>query len=133
MTGNHSTTSSLGKQGACRGPTMNAKQQTVKNKENTPNPAQTPKTHTSPSIEHTNPPPKRLIMEDNTMEVDVKANQDNITRSNTETVQDSTNATNVTRSNNLDVNNSDTRSNVWLVKVLWEATTLMLNLLLDVM
>ena len=53
-----------------------------------------------------------MITEDNTMEVDVKPNQDDITRSNTETVQDSTNATNVTRSNNLDVNNSDTRSNI---------------------
>ena len=80
----------------------------MKTKGNTPNNTQTPKTRTPPSLEHSNPPPKKLNLEERAMEIEDETEYEGILRDNT----NSSNSLDVTRQDTIGCTNSTTRSNM---------------------
>ena len=82
------------------------KKETGKSKGNTPNPTQTSKARTPPSLEHVNQLQKRQNMEESAMEIEI-ASTDVIIRGKVS----NNNNTDITRRNMLEDPNDDTRSN----------------------
>ena len=75
----------------------------MKTKGNIPNTTQTPKTRTPPSLECTKPPPKKLNLEESTMEIENETKYEGIPRDN------------INDNNNLDVTRQDTNGCASLV------------------
>ena len=78
--GIQSAISSMNKPNARGMQPVNNKQPPGKTKGNTPNTMQTPKTRTSPSLERTKPPPKKLNLEERAMEIDTETHCADIPR-----------------------------------------------------